>query len=62
MTVEEKRELLRSLHAKMLIFGHDHGDFHPLVVIEIIDTDPDPMRGPYVQASLSFKFPLETTK
>jgi hypothetical protein len=62
MTTDQKRELMNELHNKLAALAMSEGDPHPMLAIQIIDTDPDPMPRPYVQCMVSFKFELPHTE
>lgn len=55
MTNSEKLLLLNRLKLKFMAAAEEEGDAHPCLQVEIIDTDPEPMSGPYVQVCLSLK-------
>lgn len=60
MTNDEKRSFLQALEIELAQLAGKHGDIRPTVSVQIVDTDPAPMSGPYVQAVLSFKALLPT--
>jgi hypothetical protein len=58
MNTSEKSTLMSKLRNELLGLAMGHGDAHPMVTIQIVDTDPEPMSGPFAQASCSFRFLL----
>lgn len=56
-----KRSLMNALYVELSQFAGKHNSFHPLVSVQIVDTDPGP-GGPYVQAVLVFSAPLPVDK
>jgi hypothetical protein len=55
MSNPEKSALINRLYGELLAIGMGHGDPHPQVQVTIVDTDPEPMSGPYVQVTASYR-------
>jgi hypothetical protein len=58
MSNEEKAELMHRLFADLRAMAEGYGDPHPQVDVQVIDTDPAPMPGPYMQVTASCRFLL----
>lgn len=59
MNNDKKRAFINQISIDLHALAAEHGDGKPLVAVEIVDTDPEPMSANYVQAVLSFKAVLE---